>query len=190
MRIVAGTARGRSIEAPQGMDTRPTLDRVRESLFNILQPRLYDARVLDLFAGSGALAFEALSRGAAFAVLADHDRAANRCEVKNAEKLGFQSRTRILCCDWSAALSRLGGERFDLVLLDPPYAMTDLSAVTEALKPLLQPDALLVVEHPAGKPALVAEGYQLTDSRHYGIAGLSFYERTTSSASRSLSTFP
>ena len=89
LRIIAGTARGRKLEAPQGRDTRPTLDRVRENLFNMLQGKCMDARVLDLFAGSGALSLEALSRGAAFAVLADRDREASRIQRQNLENLGF-----------------------------------------------------------------------------------------------------
>ena len=177
MRIIGGTARGRAIEAPEGKDTRPTLDRVRENLFNIIRHDVYDARVLDLFAGSGALSFEALSRGAASAVLVDRDRAAHLCEKKNAEKLGMADRARLLLIDWTEALCRLRQEdaHFDLVFLDPPYAMQDLTEPTRALLPLLTQEALLVVEHRAGTPSLVAEGYTLVDSRHYGIAGLSLY---------------
>ena len=84
MRIIAGTARSRKIETPKGRNTRPTLDRVRENLFNILQNRIRSAVVLDLFSGSGALSFESVSRGASFAVLCDSDREANRTERKNA----------------------------------------------------------------------------------------------------------
>ena len=90
LRIIAGSARGRRFEAPAGKDTRPTLDRVRENLFNMLQGRCMDARVLDLFAGSGALSLEALSRGAEWAVMADRDREAHRIERKNAEGLDFR----------------------------------------------------------------------------------------------------
>ena len=88
MRIIAGTARNRRLEAPEGTNTRPTLDRVRENLFNILQTRIRDSTVLDLFAGSGALSFEAISRGAVRAVLCDADRKAYRTERRNAESLG------------------------------------------------------------------------------------------------------
>ena len=99
MRIIAGRMRNRRIEAPEGKETRPTLDRVRENLFNILQTRIESAAVLDLFAGSGALSFEALSRGAANAVLCDADRKANRVEHRNAELLGCSEQTEIYCCD-------------------------------------------------------------------------------------------
>lgn len=177
MRIIAGTARSRTIEAPQGRDTRPTLDRVRENLFNILQHRTYGARVLDLFAGSGALSLEAVSRGAVSAVMVDHDRAANACEVANTQKLHFTDKVRIMKCDWQAAVRQLQAEKaqFDLIFLDPPYAMNDLADVTEQLKPMLSEDGMVVVEHQADHPSLVADGYALQDSRKYGYCGISMY---------------
>lgn len=176
MRIIAGTARGRTFETPPGLETRPTLDRVRESLFNILQRRMPDARVLDLFSGSGALSLEALSRGASHCVMVDHDRTAHLCEKKNIEKMGFGSRAVLLQCDWKAALQRMSGERFSLMLLDPPYAMTDLSEVTAMLLPMLSQGGMLVIEHKAGQPPLVSEGWLMTDTRKYGYCGISFFE--------------
>ena len=136
MRIIAGEARSRTILAPEGRDTRPTLDRVRENLFNILQWQCPGARVLDLFAGSGALALEALSRGAAEAVLADCDARAVRVERQNVEALGFSQRARVLQADWRETVRKLSaeGRSFQLVFLDPPYAMEDLTAVFEALR--------------------------------------------------------
>lgn len=178
MRIIAGEARSRTIEAPAGRDTRPTLDRVRENLFNILQQQVRGARVLDLFSGSGALALEALSRGAKSAVMVDVDPAAIRCIRANTEKLRYTDRAQILHCDWRQALSRLTGQQFDLVLLDPPYAMHDLSEVTLALRPLLAPSALITVEHEAKTMVQVADGFDMTDDRRWGIAGVSFFRQT------------
>lgn len=177
MRIIAGTARGRTIEAPKGRDTRPTLDRVRENLFNILQHRVREARVLDLFSGSGALALEALSRGADQAVLVDWDKAAHACQEQNAARLGFEGKTRIWLAEWQQAVKRLkaAGETFDLVFLDPPYVMHDLTEVMQALAPLLAEDACLVVEHEARTIPATADGYELFDSRKYGYAGISFF---------------
>ena len=109
-------------------------------------------------------------------MLVDHDRAAHLCEKKNVEKLGFTDRTRLLMCDWRQALRQLAGERFSLLLLDPPYAMTDLSEVTAALRPLLAEGGLLVIEHKAGQPPLVSEGWACTDTRKYGYCGISFFE--------------
>ena len=115
MRIIAGKARGRQIEAPEGRNTRPTLDRVRENLFNILQMRIRGASVLDLFAGSGALSLEAISRGAEKAVLCDNDRSANRIQHRNAEALGFSGQTEILLSDWKKAyLSATGNEKIKI----------------------------------------------------------------------------
>ena len=184
MRIIAGEARSRTIKAPEGRDTRPTLDRVRENVFNILQLRVRGARVLDLFAGSGAMALEAVSRGAKHAVLVDHDRAAVAAEKSNVEALRFADRTRILPMDWKRAAATLRAEeaRFDLVFLDPPYAMRDMREVMETLVPLLDDGALIVLEHQAGVMPMTAEGYRMTDSRRYGYAQISFFEREVTQA--------
>lgn len=177
MRIIAGTARGCTFDAPQGRDTRPTLDRVRENVFNILQGRMRDARVLDLFSGSGAMAFEALSRGADHAVLVDIDRAANAVQRRNAEKLRMADRCTLLQCDWQQAVRQLSahGERFDLVFLDPPYAMHDMKPVMDALRPILAEDAVILLEHEAKTFPATPDGFELYDSRKYGIAGVSFF---------------
>ena len=176
MRIIAGTAGSRTIEAPPGRDTRPTLDRVRENLFNMLQGRVFDAKVLDLFAGSGALSFEALSRGAASAVLCDRDREAIRVEKKNAESLRFAEKTRILQCDWTQTLRRMKdeGQRFDLVFLDPPYVMTDLRDVMDALSGLLEEDAVVVVEHEAKIAPVIPESFEAFNARSWGYCGVTF----------------
>lgn len=177
MRIIAGSARGRTFEAPQGYDTRPTLDRVRENVFNILQMKVRDVQVLDLFSGSGAMAFEAISRGARSAVLVDVDRSANAVERQNAEKLGMANLCRILHCDWRQAVHQLTvlGEKFGVVFLDPPYAMHDMTTVMNALCPLLDEDAVILLEHEAKAFPATPDGFDLYDSRKYGIAGVSFF---------------
>ena len=177
MRIIAGSARNRRIEAPEGRNTRPTLDRVRENLFNMLQTRIQSAVVLDLFAGSGALSLEAISRGASFAVMCDLDRNASRIEKKNTELLGFSDQTEILCCDWQKAVNSLEkrGMRFDLVFLDPPYRMTDLRNVFDRLETLLAEDGLVIVEHEAKQPVLAGNGFQKTDDRKWGFCGMTFF---------------
>lgn len=179
MRIIAGLARGRTFDAPQGLDTRPTLDRVRENVFNILQMKVRGAQVLDLFSGSGAMAFEALSRGAEAAVLVDRDRAANQVQTRNAQKLRMDAQCRILLCDWQDAVRRLQAEgaRFDAVFLDPPYRMRDLTEVFTALRPLLKADAVILLEHDAQAFPSVADGYEMYDSRRYGAAGVSFFRQ-------------
>lgn len=177
MRIIAGSARGRTFDAPQGRDTRPTLDRVRENVFNILQMKVRGAKVLDLFSGSGAMAFEAISRGAAEAVLVDIDRAANAVQRQNAAKLRMEGQCRILQCDWQMAIRQLTatGERFQVIFLDPPYAMHDMVPVMEALRPLLVEDAVILLEHEAKVFPATPDGFELYDSRKYGIAGVSFF---------------
>lgn len=177
MRIIAGSARGRTFDAPQGRDTRPTLDRVRENVFNILQHTIRGAKVLDLFSGSGAMAFEAISRGAEEAVLVDIDRAANAIQRQNAAKLRMDDQCRILQCDWQLAVRQLAaaGERFKVIFLDPPYAMHDMTPVMEALRPLMTEDAVILLEHEAKVFPTTPDGFDLYDSRKYGIAGVSFF---------------
>lgn len=133
MRIIAGQWRGRPIEAPPGRATRPTADRVRETLFSMLASRLgsfEDLRVADLFAGSGALGLEALSRGAAFATFVERDTATATVIKRNAEKLGASDRARIL---GGSALALPQSEMFDLILADPPYAPGSGTAVIQAV---------------------------------------------------------
>ena len=180
MRIVAGTAGGRRFEAPEGINTRGTLDRVRENLFNILQMRIRSARVLDLFAGSGALSLEALRRGAERAVMVDSNREANRIQRKNAETLGMADRTEIYLCDWSKAVSRLLQEHrmFNLVFLDPPYRMTDMREVFTAIYDLVEPDGLVILEHEAKAEILTGDQFEETDRRKWGYCGVSFYRKT------------
>src|SRR6266550_3188827 len=123
MRIIAGSRKGARIFAPKGSETRPTGDRVREAAFNLIGPgRVEDATVLDLFAGSGAMGLEALSRGAAHATFVESDREACRAINRNLDKLGLDDAT-VLCQDALTALraDERAGTRYDLVLLDPPY---------------------------------------------------------------------
>lgn len=177
MRIIAGTARSRKIEAPEGRDTRPTLDRVRENLFNMLQTRIRDAKVLDLFAGSGALSLEAISRGAQCSVMVDRDRKANIIEHKNTQTLGFDKQCEILLCEWDKAVEKLKKEerKFDLIFLDPPYAMKDMCPVMEALVPLTDENTLLIIEHEGSIEPYVPEFCFRTDRRKWGYCGVSFY---------------
>ena len=182
MRIIAGFAGGRKFEAPEGIHTRPTLDRVRENLFNILQYRIRDSRVLDLFAGSGALSLEAISRGASDAVLVDSDRNANRIQRKNLEQLGMDDRARVYLCDWRKAVKELEtqGRQFDIIFLDPPYRMTDMRDVFAALVKLTAPDGLIVLEHEAKSEPVTGDLFEKTDERRWGYCGISFFKVATS----------
>lgn len=181
MRVVGGTARGRTLISPPGLRTRPTQDYVRESLFNILCREVPEADVLDLFAGSGALALESLSRGARSAVLVDSSQNAMQAIRRNIEQTGFSDRCGCLCCDWKAALARLEeqGRAFDLVFLDPPYSQVDLSTVCAALelRGLLAPDALIVAEHRTGEAVRVEAPLGAMDARRYGDTTVTLIRR-------------
>jgi 16S rRNA (guanine966-N2)-methyltransferase len=174
-RIIAGEAGGRRLEVPPGEAVRPTSDRVKESVFSALGPgRLVGARVLDLFAGSGALGLEALSRGAAEALLVDRDHAAARAIRANTETLGFDGRAVLRQSPVAAVLAgRRPGGPFDLALLDPPYD-TPAAEVDAVLRQLvdgewLAPDATIVVERAAGSSPLTwPAGWGSTWERCYG----------------------
>ncbi len=126
MRVITGRARGTLLQAPDGEDTRPTSDRAKEGIFNILQNEIAGKRVLDLFGGSGQLAIEALSRGAESAVICDSSPKACRIIRSNVQKTGFSGSATVLECDWKTALKKLSGGKFDIVFLDPPYASDTL----------------------------------------------------------------
>lgn len=171
MRIIGGEARGRTIFAPDGLDTRPTSDRVRESLFSIIAPHIPGAAVLDLFAGSGALGLEALSRGAERAVLNDMARSANKTILRNIAIVRAEDRARVMCLSWEAAITALRGEKFSLVFLDPPYRMHEIyERVPSVLltNGQLAADALIIMEHDLRHEITVPEGFILLDQRKYG----------------------
>ncbi|AKU90487.1 16S rRNA (guanine(966)-N(2))-methyltransferase RsmD [Vulgatibacter incomptus] len=181
MRIIAGEARGRRLEAPAGLGTRPTSDRVRESLFNILGQRFDGGLVLDLYAGSGALGLEALSRGAERAILVDRDPAAAKVCEKNAVTLGFAARVEVVRAEVPEALRKLAtrGLSFDLVFLDPPYAEGP-GATLERLSSLgiVAKGGRVIAEHDRRSPPAEAYGsLRRTDLRTFGEPALSFFER-------------
>jgi 16S rRNA (guanine966-N2)-methyltransferase len=165
MRIIAGTHRGHRIAAPKGRDTRPTSDRVRENAFNLIGP-VDEADVLDLYAGSGALGLEALSRGAARCTFVESDKAACRTINANLDKLGLHA--TVLCQDVARALQQ---ERrtYDLILCDPPY---DLDATRLPFARLLTENGLLVYESSGRADPPEVEGLAQRTSRKYGSARL------------------
>jgi 16S rRNA (guanine966-N2)-methyltransferase len=171
MRIVAGSHRGRRLEAPPDEHIRPTSDRIRESLFNILHHKLEGftgKRVLDGFAGTGALGFEALSRGAASALFIDNNRDAMALCRRNAASLGLADQADFRLAD----LTRLpqAAAAFDLVLLDPPYGKGLAGAALGALAAAgwLAPGAIAAVEADRSQPEIIPKGFTEIDSRDYG----------------------
>jgi 16S rRNA (guanine966-N2)-methyltransferase len=173
VRIIAGERRGATIAAPPGLATRPTGDRVREAAFNLIGP-VDDATVLDLYAGSGALGLEALSRGAASATFVESDRAACRVIAENLAKLRFTG-ARVTCADAIWTL-RQETRTYDLVLVDPPYEQWDElePKLGELLGRVLAKDGLLVVE--TGSRTQPALPLALRTSRRYGSARLTLFE--------------
>ncbi len=183
MRIIAGEKRGCQIVAPKGRDTRPTLDRIKESLFGIIQFDVAKSRVLDLFAGSGNLGLEALSRGAQYAAFCDVSRESIRVIRANIEKLGVESDSEVFACDCMTALSALmaAEKKFDIVFLDPPYASALAEkAIARILElDLLARDGMIVAEHAANLPPAVPEAMEVYDVRKYGDIAISFMRRRT-----------
>ena len=171
MRIIAGTHRGHRIAAPRGRETRPTSDRVRENAFNLIGP-VDGAAVLDLYAGSGAMGLEALSRGADTCVFVENDRDACRTINANLDKLGGLKAT-VLCQDAARALSS-EHRTYDLILCDPPYD-TDASKLPFAR--LLAKDGLLVYETSGREEPPELDGLAQRTSRKYGAARLTLYEK-------------
>ena len=186
MRIVSGDFRGKALITPQGDHTRPTSDRARQAIFNILEHAPWsegvrDRRVIDLFAGSGALGFEALSRGAAFCLFVETDEAARGAIRENVDAFSLFGATRVHRRSAVDLGVRPGadGPPFDLAFLDPPYGK---GLGEEALTRLveggwLSDDAVVVFERGASEPPLVAEGFEALDARDYGAAKVWFLRR-------------
>ena len=181
MRIIGGEHRGQTIRTPKGWDTRPTIDRVREAMFNVLThagfaPPLAGARVLDAFAGSGALGLEALSRGAGFALFVDTDARARAAIRDNLVRLGLQGRAKI----WRRDATRMGRcapmQPFHLVFLDPPYGKGLARQALAALREggWLADEALAVVEERAREAFQPPQGFSVLDEREYGDTALYF----------------
>ena len=182
VRIVAGELRGRRLPVPAGRSVRPTSDRVREALFSILGERVRGARVLDAYSGTGALGFEALSRGAAEATFIESDPGtAGRLE-ENARRFGVASRCRVLCC---RVLDRLAGNAekapFDLVFADPPYgSVAEVSSFLglAGRAEVLAGGGSIVIERDFDAPEAVAPGLERARSERYGSTRVDFYYRS------------
>ena len=177
MRIITGRARGIQLVTLEGEMTRPTSERAKMAIFSSLQFELEGRRVLDLFAGSGQMGLEAVSRGAAHAILVDQSKDAVKIIQKNAEKTKLSEDCTVICSDFSEFLrQRRGRDPFDIVFIDPPYAMKACKAAVEALleNRLLKPHSILVLESaepdPLGTGTALAEKFDVVKSARYGAA--------------------
>jgi len=182
MRVISGKARGRRLKAAQGLDIRPTADRVKENIFNMLAPLLPGCRFLDLFGGTGAIGIEALSRGAGFVEFVDSSPIAVDTIIHNLSAAKLTEGTRVLCIDFRLALKRFSREgcKFDVIFLDPPYQTAfvseSLDLITECA--LLKNNGCVVVEtESTGKKSgaeITSPGFEVYKYRNYGSVSIMF----------------
>lgn len=179
VRVISGMAKGTKLESIDSLSTRPTLDRVKEALFNIIQPYIQDAKVLDLFAGSGALGIEALSRGAKHCVFCEKSHEAIQKVRSNIQKTHLESKALILQKDYRKCLQEMRGEVFNIIFLDPPYRFNIAVEAVERIaeEKLLAKDGIIVIETDDEKreiQELEKINIEVKDIRKYGRVKLLF----------------
>ena len=186
MRVIAGELKGRRLQAPDWTGLRPTSDRLRETLFNILAPRIRGARLLDGYAGTGAVGIEALSRGAAHVTFVEPDPRAAARVAANLEHCRVADRYAIIRVRFAGLGARVLGDRFDLVFLDPPYGAAEMAEALAAAEPFVALGTLLVIEHARRHPSPERAGRLVRDRVvTSGDSALSFYETVEPAAKRS-----
>lgn len=179
LRVISGSARGLKLESLDGLSTRPTLDRVKEAIFSMLFDKTADASVLDLFAGSGAMGIEALSRGAAECVFVDNARDAAAVVGRNLAKARFEARADVRMCAFDSFL-KMNDKKFDLVFLDPPYRSDYLKKSLSLLhdRHLLSDGAVVVAEYDKSIPPDIPAGFEVIRRRSYGRVSVNILEET------------
>lgn len=177
MRVISGKYRGKKLLCPDGLNTRPTIDRIKEALFGSIQFNITNAKVLDLFAGSGALGIEALSRGAKSCIFVENDRECVDVINKNLEKI--DANYKILSSDYHIVLKSLNEEKFNLVFLDPPYEAGFYKIAMEFLKDndMIEKDGIIVLESKTGLDTKVKDNFELYKQKTYGAIHLDFYRK-------------
>jgi len=181
MRIIAGAFRGRRLHAPKGNRIRPTIDRVREAVFNMIAGEVPGAKVLDLFAGTGAMGLESLSRGAHFCFFVDKDAEAVSLIRENVQLCAAQDRSRMIHGPVASAIRRLGSENelFDLIFMDPPYGKGYIEKTLEIVAAVAREDALVIAEHHVkDKPPMVPAIWRKDRERRYGDTLISVYSNS------------
>ncbi len=169
MRVISGQARGLKLVSPEGLDTRPTTDRVKESMFNIISPYLPAEDILDLFSGSGALGIEALSRGSKHGVFVEHNTSAQKILNHNLERSRQAQKSNVYLGDAFTYILQ-SNEKFDIIFLDPPYNTGLLNKALDQIfkKELLKPDGIIVAESEAGGEAPDTNNFKIIKSAKYG----------------------
>ena len=179
MRVITGKARGINLKTPEGLQTRPTADRVKEALFSIIQFDIPGARVLDLFGGTGQLGIEALSRGAKSATFVDASNTACNLIRENLKRTRLQEEGRVICSDYLAFLGRCS-EKFDIIFLDPPYAEVFLENALNRIVEIdiLQSGGIIITERPLEKElSMDFPGYSRSKDYKYGKVLLTIYRK-------------
>jgi len=176
LRIISGKFGGRTIQAPESKITHPMGDRIRGSLFNIIGDELKDADVLDVFAGTGSLGLEALSRGAKSVIFVERDRIASKILAENINILGVVDKTTTVRIGVSTWIDKNQDKSFDIIFADPPYNNLQLSTVAR-LGGLLKSNGLMVLSYPGTGEVPPVDGIVVVDNRSYGTASLAFYRR-------------
>ncbi len=175
MRVIAGKYKGRALFSPKDESVRPTTDRIKENVFNLLQRKIPGCAFLDLFGGSGAMTIEALSRGAKESVTVDISRDSIALIKKNFSKIGIGKEARLLECGYDAAARLLSGKKFDVVFLDPPYKADFYETLLDSIKEnaLLAEEGVVVFEHASERPLRLPFGWIAADERRYGSVTVS-----------------
>jgi len=182
MRIIAGSAKGKRIKSRKGNETRPTLDRVKESLFSIIHPYVEGSTFLDLFSGTGNIALEAISRGSKRAVMIEKEQEALKVIIENVNNLGFEDRCRAYKNDVERAVEILGKkrEKFDIIFMDPPYKDNVCTKVIKKIQKadILAENGLIIAEHHFQEDLAEEIGeFKKSDERRYGNKEITFYTR-------------
>lgn len=181
MRVISGKCRGTKLEAPEGMKTRPTTDRIKETLFNIIAFDLPGCKFLDLFSGSGGIGIEALSRGAEKCIFIDNSYEATGCINKNLQKTGLQNLGIVYNIDIYSGIKKLGSqnEKFDIIFLDPPYNLEGLNEIFEEIvnSDLLAEKGYIILENASEAIKINNEKLELVREKVYKTTTLSFFER-------------
>ena len=175
MRVITGIARGRKLVAPEGLDVRPTADKVKEGIFSAVQFELEGARVLDLFAGSGQMGIEALSRGAERAVFIDSSLRSIRCVNENLRNTGFERQSEVINRD-SYDYIKLTSQTFDIIILDPPYRYNHIANILPFAAKKLRDGGIIICEYEteADEPE-APEGMRLRKTYRYGKINVSIF---------------